>query len=117
MSEQNVDVPLSLATAEDMLGELQSRGIAAALVMSHVQGGHYIPSADVPPEARERVVGDSFLSKHPAYKAAFLCQGIQSCLSEIEDAKGSTIGQHSMTLLLSGQMKLVQHSLELLLPK
>ncbi len=42
---------------------------------------------DVPAEDREKVYGDSFNSKHPALAAAFLCDGIQWCLTEI-DAHG-----------------------------
>jgi hypothetical protein len=75
---------LSIATAEDMVAELERRGIAVALVISHVQGGSYMPPPDVPPSQRERVIGDSFHDKHPALKAAFLCHGIQWCLNEIQ---------------------------------
>jgi hypothetical protein len=75
---------LSIATAEDMVAELERRGIAVALVISHAQGGSYMPPTDVPPSRRERVIGDSFHDKHPALKAAFLCHGIQWCLNGIQ---------------------------------
>jgi hypothetical protein len=82
---ESSDVPLSLATFEDIIAEVERRGVACALVVSHVSGRHYIPCPDVPPADREKVYGDAPCRTHPVWTACFLLRGVQWCLSECED--------------------------------
>jgi hypothetical protein len=101
-------IDLSLATAEDMVAELERRACAVALVISHVEGGSYMPSPDMPPPKRQRVIGDRFNSKYPALMAGFLCDGIQWCLSEIDAPE---------TVEMSMRLKAFLNDLEKFLPE
>jgi hypothetical protein len=103
-----VDTDLSPATIQDMVAELERRGLAVAIVVSHVQAQSYVLSPDVPPADREKVYGDTFHSKHPAFTAAFLCDGIQWCLTELPLS--------SWTVELSWRMQEVKNHLWELVP-
>jgi hypothetical protein len=110
-----VSVDLALATIDDMVSELERRGLRTAMVVSHGTGRHDLPGADAPPPDRGRVYGASQLNG-PAEMAAFLCNGIQWCLSEIlRDARGRKIGPFGLEL--STQMKVFQHHLKHLGPQ
>lgn len=90
MEENPID--LSLATAEDMIAELERRGCAAALLLSQVPGRSSPLSVELPPGGRQRVLS-SGVGKHPASKAAFLCDGLQQCLDELADFVASEQGR------------------------
>jgi hypothetical protein len=83
-----------LATIEDMGKELERRKIGFALVASHVLG---FDSGAVEAPQYEIYV-DRFSRKHPAYAAAFLCDGIQHCLNKsIDVGSDETIGVAACT--------------------
>jgi hypothetical protein len=118
MSEKNdptADVSLTLATPEDMLAELNRRGIRAALVLSHVQGGYYQPSPDLPSQDRECVVGDRFLSDL-FHKAWFLCQGVRWCLDDIYDSDVCPNSAERI-MKLNRRMLKIREAITLLRPK
>jgi hypothetical protein len=113
MSDQNPgSVELNIASVEDMVAELERRGLAVAVLVSHVRRQHYIPSSDVPPADREKVYGGTY-SRTPAESARYLCSGIQWCLSDIRGPPA----EKAQAALLSAQVGLVERGLELLLPK
>jgi hypothetical protein len=100
---------LSAATIEDMVAELERRGMAAALCVSHVMEQHFTPSPDVPAEDRERVYATSWFAKHPAFRAHFLCNGIQWCLHEIDPQSEA---QGGVCVHLSNQVRSISIQLE-----
>jgi hypothetical protein len=106
-------IELEYATVEDMVAELERRGITAAIVVSHVTVGQHQPGSQSPPGRREKVYGDTTLELHAAYKAAFLCRAVQWCLDE---ARQKNYANEQLALELSISMKAFQRELRLLLP-
>jgi hypothetical protein len=94
-----------------MVAELERRGISVVAFVSHVSGRHYIPSADVPSEDREKCYGNSFASKHPLNMAFFLCRGIQCCLDDLSRRVDDPRVDESI-IALSRQLHHVQEDME-----
>src|SRR5437764_13795827 len=100
---------LSIATIEDTVAELERRGMAAALCVSHVMEQRYTPCPDVPADAREKVYATSWFAKHPIFKAHFLCNGLQWCLHEIDPQSKA---QGGLCVDLSHQVRSISTQLE-----
>lgn len=97
---------LSLATPEDMLLELNSRGITAAIVLSH-SISHDTPH---PALGGEVVFATKGIKKYgPPVIGAFLCRGLLKCLTDTamkypgESAEASRM-VHKVTAILGSMM-------------
>jgi hypothetical protein len=102
-------IPLSLATIEDMVAELERRLLVCALFVSHIQGKDCIPCADVPSGDREKVYSDTWTAKHPALQAIALIQGIQLCL---DSCIGRAPANASIVKTLSRKLQAISAEVE-----
>jgi hypothetical protein len=110
-------IDLTLATVEDVIAELERRGLAVAMVLAHASGGFYAPSPDAPPQDRERVVVSRLCGSHPANKAAFLCRGIQRCLSEAGESYTLESELDSLCTELSFRLGAIERDLQRFVPE
>lgn len=106
---------LELATIDDMVAELERRGLGAVLYVNHLIHQRYEPSPDVPAEDRQKVYATSWISSQPGYKAHALCEGVQRCLDEAINHAKSTTAQRVLCTELSFLVRDVSKRLQSLI--